>query len=72
MAKLIVAILQTRLKVVRDLLARALNCNQNYTQHSINRDREEQSVFGAVDLRLKFTHSVTPELHVSLHQTPYI
>jgi len=56
--KLIVAILWTRLKVVHDLLARALNCKQNYTQDSINRGREEQSVCGAVDLSLKFTHSV--------------
>jgi len=71
-ATLIVAILQTRLKVARDLLARALNCDQNYTQNSINRGREEQSVCGAVDMRLKFTHSVTPELHVSLHQRPYL
>jgi hypothetical protein len=59
--KLIVAILRTRLKVVHDLLARALNYKQNYIQHSINRGREKQSVCGAVDLRLKFTHFVVPE-----------
>lgn len=58
--------------MVHNLLACALNCEQNYTQLSINRGREEQSLYGAADLSLKFTHSVIAELHVSLHQTPYL